>query len=191
MVKSTNFFVVLMLTIYSIFIISDVFHSIRITPNLQGTPKIKSSRILYIPIIANAIPEVDESSCRWSYTGSPLLIYYKWGNNLQTPGSLWRTAFESGISAWNSSLAHIVYWYSNNTPNFIDTYSASDGNRGTTVQICTAGGVALRWEIRGNIYYESDGYTINMRRGHCYSRNWTRSICRSYSKCLSNSIFDV
>jgi hypothetical protein len=42
--------------------------------------------------------------CRWPHTpGHNTSVTYKWGSNLQNPGSLWRNAFTFGITAWNSA----------------------------------------------------------------------------------------
>jgi len=117
--------------------------------------------------MASVIPEVNNPGCRWPHTQSQLFfVTYKWGDRLQVPGTLWRNAFESGLSSWNGSPILPYFYYDQNSSNTINTYDDSMAmNRGITYIYCS-GTAAIMVVIQGNVYWDSiDNYTVNQRRG--------------------------
>lgn len=129
-----------------------------------------SWNLVFLPVVFNGlepVPEVDLPPCRWPYggPGNPLWISYQWGDRLQTPGSLWRTAFETGLSAWNNTSANVTFYYYSSSANVINTYEDASNNRGITYITCM-GDSTTRVDILGNIYWDiQDNYTANQRKG--------------------------
>ncbi len=79
----------------------------------------------YLPIIINSVPEKDYPPCRWPHlTGEYDPRYFIWGNYLQSPGTPWRTAFESAIYEWNIAPTKIYFSYSNYGTVLINLYWA-------------------------------------------------------------------
>lgn len=91
---------------------------------------------IFLPLINksnNSVPEVDTPGCRWSHTiGYYLVVYYKWGAQLQSPGSSWRVAFESGMNDWFITGILPYYLYNGNSQNSFNTYNQPSQNRGIT-----------------------------------------------------------
>jgi hypothetical protein len=114
---------------------------------------------VYLPLIVVAVPEIDVPSCRWPHiSGYGLHVGYKWGDRLQSPGSLWRNAFEDGLLEWNDTPTLVSYYY-------INTYDADDDRRGLTILGCQ-GETTILIEAYGNIFYDiGDNYTVIQRRG--------------------------
>lgn len=122
---------------------------------------------LFLPLTTISIPEIDIPPCRWPYySGQILYISYKWGSNLQTPGTLWRTAFETGLSEWNMTSTPIWYYHNSVSDNSINTYyDETASNRGYAVIHCVEKYTVLV-EIFGNAGLDVvDSYTISQRRG--------------------------
>jgi hypothetical protein len=136
--------------------------------HLEGAYQCLSGHCVYLPLLMNSVPEVDIPECRWLYIpGQLFFISYKWGNRLQSPGTLWRNAFESGISSWNNSLIMAYYYFDNSSGNIINTYDDDSPTRGITNITCIVPeGTTVSVEIMGNIYWDIiNDYTVNQRQG--------------------------
>ena len=123
---------------------------------------------VYLPIILSNYPliEADAPPCRWSRTpGGYVAIAYKQGDRLQTPGSLWRIAFEAAVSDWSGSQTKVYYYYSTNGPTIINTYYANDGYGGYAQPYCN-GTVTTQYEIYGNSYYSHTSNEYHAYAGH-------------------------
>lgn len=128
-----------------------------------------SNYCVYLPIALNyyPVPEIDIPPCRWPFSpNNTLYITYKWGNNLQVPGSTWRNAFESGINSWNYTSTWVWFYFNSGSNNIINVENNPSGNyRGITYQICS-GGYTIKVDVLGNLYWDlHDQYTILERRG--------------------------
>jgi hypothetical protein len=132
------------------------FHKALEGINELTTTQCTDDHCVYLPMIISLVPEVDYPGCRWAYTpGNLLYIPYKWGDRLQTPGSSWRIAFETGLSTWNGTLTPIWYYHNISSDNIINTYNDElAGNRGITYVYCIVNGSTSRVEVYGNIYYD-------------------------------------
>ncbi|WP_430509868.1 matrixin family metalloprotease [Gottfriedia solisilvae] len=53
---------------------------------------------------------------------------YKWGSNLQTPGSVIRDGFVSALQDWNNSPTTISYTYRETSKNTLNSYYVVDSN---------------------------------------------------------------
>lgn len=94
-----------------------------------------------------------DNECHWNNT-TPLYVLYKYGANLQTPGTAWRNAFNAGISNWNTASIEPIFSYdASNSRNTVDTYSAADGNWGNTWWYCNVLYYLDRFDAKGNVYY--------------------------------------
>jgi hypothetical protein len=101
-----------------------------------------------------------------SYSGQYLFIPYDWGNYLQTPGTLWREAFEIGLSTWDGAGTMVLYYYYSGSENTINIYYDETAlNRGITYIHCL-GKTTVQVEVEGNGYWDlQDGYSDVQRRG--------------------------
>jgi hypothetical protein len=111
----------------------------------------------YLSLVMRAVPEIDIPPCRWPHTiGSFTAINYQWGSNLQNPGTLWRTAFESAIVDWNWSYASIKLYFVYSTTGSIifDTYTLQD-NLGGYAAIACSGSTTTGVGVYGNILYDT------------------------------------
>lgn len=130
--------------------------SARSFPLSQG-----STNQIYLPLVVRSIREIDVA-CRWSHQPAiTTYVTYKWGDRLQTPGTLYRNAFQSstiGTAFQQRCVCRIHRQY-----NFsFNTYSSQDGRAGVTYSYCD-GQLLTSAEVLANIYYDS-GRTNNSRR---------------------------
>lgn len=94
-----------------------------------------------------------DNMCWWNNT-TPLPVLYKWGANLQTPGTQWRNAFTTGVSNWNTAPIKPYFTLdSSNSRNTFDTYSAPDGYAGYTWYWCNIVYKLDRFDAKGNVNY--------------------------------------
>lgn len=103
--------------------------------------------------------------CYWVGT-SPIPISYKWGSNLQTPGTVCRNGFENAISSWNSSQSKLSYFYYSTSSNVLNTEYVNDDLH--------YGYCYISYELlSGRIYYfEAD---INALNSHISETNVAQS----------------
>ncbi len=131
--------------------------SARSFPLSQG-----STNQIYLPLVVRSIREIDVA-CRWSHQPAiTTYVTYKWGDRLQTPGTLYRNAFQSSITDWNSISTKMRLSYSSSGNVSFNTYSSQDGRAGVTYSYCD-GQLLTSAEVLANIYYDS-GRTNNSRR---------------------------
>lgn len=110
---------------------------------------------IYLPSVIESVHEVDIPPCRWphnvgTYTG----ISYKWGDGLQTPGTLWRNAFESAISDWTYyASTKLYFYYSSGGTTVFNTYYLQDGLGGYAAIACS-GSITVGVNVFGNVYYD-------------------------------------
>lgn len=117
---------------------------------------------VYLPLIVRGIREIDVA-CRWAHQPAiTTYVTYKWGDRLQTPGTLYRNAFQSSVTDWNSTSTKMRLSYSSSGNVEFNTYSSQDGRAGVTYRYCD-GQLLTSAEVLANIYYES-GRTTNSRR---------------------------
>jgi len=133
------------------------------------------NNLLYLPIIVKEYPitESGAPACRWprNYGSSDISILYKWGSNLQTPGSNWRMAFESGISDWNNATTYIYFYEHPWGIVIFNTYYLNDGLGGYAVPHCN-GTITTGYDVYGNLYSDqTGGWTVNIR--HAYAGHET------------------
>jgi hypothetical protein len=124
---------------------------------------------VYVPIITRnvvVIPEEFAPPCRWSRTpGGFIAIPYKWGGNLQNPGTSWRIAFEAAIIDWYELPTKVYYYYSEAGPTTFNTYSAQDTWGGKSTAYCI--GTDTSWYlIEGNIFYDQTINGFHAYAGH-------------------------
>jgi hypothetical protein len=120
--------------------------------------------ILVATVSVFAVTETDAPPCRWPHTsGSNTYLYYKWGSGLQTPGSLWRNAFETAIYDWAVAPTRVYWNYSSGGSITIQTYWAQDGWSGKAIVYCS-GSTTVGYDVYGNVYYDVQlNYTVNQR----------------------------
>jgi hypothetical protein len=107
---------------------------------------------IYLPLVIKFVPEVDIPPCRWPHTaGTYTGIAYKWGDRLQTPGTLWRNAFEAAISDWSGSPTKLYFYYSSNGSTIFNTYYADD-NYGGYAAITCSGSATVGVDVFGNVF---------------------------------------
>jgi hypothetical protein len=85
----------------------------------------------FIPLVQcnRPVPEIYPPCGRWPHaSGQTLLISFRWGDRLQSPGSLWRIAFEDGSYSWNYTNTHIWYFLNPGADNIINLYDDESGN---------------------------------------------------------------
>lgn len=129
----------------------------RSSPISQG-----QTSYVYLPLIVRSIREIDVA-CRWSHQpATTTYVTYRWGDRLQTPGTLYRNAFQSSVMDWNSILTKMRLSFSSTGDIELNTYSSQDGRAGVTRLYCD-GQLLTSAEVLANIYYES-GRTNNSRR---------------------------
>lgn len=129
----------------------------RSVPSSQG-----QTNQVYLPLIVRSIREIDVA-CRWSHQPAiTTYVTYKWGDHLQTSGTLYRNAFESSVVDWNSISTKMRLSYSSSGNVGFNTYRSQDGRAGVTHRYCD-GQLLASAEVLANIYYES-GRTNNSRR---------------------------
>lgn len=140
--------------------------------NIQN--KLTSSELsnykVYLPLVYSYtyIPEIDFPGCRWPFNpGGLLYIRYAWGDRLQTSGTLWRIAFENGLSTWNMTSTPIWFYFDVISENIINTYyDETAANRGYTEITCNINGYTQKVKVLGNVYWDiAEGYTDEQRRG--------------------------
>ena len=109
---------------------------------------------IYLPLIRNGYPfETNIPACRWSTYS----LVYKWGVNLQNPGTNWRNAFESAVVDWNIAPVKFYFYYSSTGNVAFDTYFMQDNNQGYAVWHCNDT-VTTGYEAYGNTFYS---HTLN------------------------------
>lgn len=119
---------------------------------------------IYLRLILNKYPfELLAPGCRWNNYS----IAYKWGPNLQTPGTSWRTAFEAAVVDWNILPAKFYFYYSSSGNVTFQTYSADDHYGGYAVPHCNDK-VTIGYDVYGNTYYS---HTVNIY--HAYAGHET------------------
>lgn len=138
---------------------------------------------IYLPIVFKSVIEIDIPPCRWpdvvgSYTG----IAYKWDDRLQTPGSLWRNAFEAAISDWSSAPTKLYFYSSSNGSTVFNTYNIQDGRGGYTIITCI-GSETVGVNVFGNVYYDPGNDNIR----HAYAGHET-GHAQSIGHISSNEI---
>lgn len=95
------------------------------------------SHQVYLPLIMRTIPEIDSPPCRWPHTiGQNTYISYRYGSNLQTPGTLYRNAFNSSLVDWGSVPTYVRFYYSTAGSVTLDTYWAQDNRAGYAQPYC-------------------------------------------------------
>lgn len=122
---------------------------------------------IYLPLILNApLFEVDAPSCRWPRTTENFVeITYKWGSDLQIPGSTWRIAFEAALSDWSNLQTNVYYRYSIFSSTVINNYEADDHYGGYAVPHCN-GVITSRYDIFGNTFYDHTPNVNHAYAGH-------------------------
>lgn len=70
-------------------------------------------------------------------------LTYKWGSNLQTPGSVIRTGFESALSDWNGTPTPVWFSYSSSSSNTLNSYYVSDSSEYGVCNITYSGSYIL------------------------------------------------
>lgn len=124
--------------------------------------EIVQNQKIYLPIIFKPVTETLVPLCRLAHDlGTLTGIPYKWGNNLQTPNSNWRYAFESALSNWNVSPTKIYFYNDINGTTIIDTYELNDDLGGYTDWFCN-GDVPIGANVFANTFYEYNN--PNMRQ---------------------------
>lgn len=94
-----------------------------------------------------------DNECHWNNT-TPLNVLYKYGANLQTPGTAWRIAFNNGVYNWNVANIKPAFLYdASNSRNTVDTYTAADGYWGYTWWYCNVLYYLDRFDAKGNVNY--------------------------------------
>lgn len=94
-----------------------------------------------------------DPECHWNNT-TPLPVLYKFGPNLQTPGTQWRTAFNNAVGYWNVANIKPAFAYdASNSRNTLDTYSAADGFAGYAWWYCNVLYYLDRFDAKGNVNY--------------------------------------
>lgn len=94
-----------------------------------------------------------DNECWWNNT-TPLYVLYKFGANLQTPGTQWRDAFNEGVANWNLAPIKPIFSYdATNSRNTLDTYTATDGFWGYTWWYCNIVRKMDRFDAKGNVAY--------------------------------------
>jgi hypothetical protein len=93
---------------------------------------------------------------RWPHdAGSFTTLYYKWGDNLQVPRSLWRNAFTAALNDWSIVPTKMYFEYSPNGSIVINTYNMQDGNRGHADIISDLNtGYTIGGNVFGNVFYD-------------------------------------
>lgn len=129
----------------------------------------QQNHMIYLPVVINPVPEVDIPPCRWPHNvGNYTSISYKWGNNLQNPGTLWRNSFESAISDWSGVPTKLYFYYSNSGSTVFNTYSMQDGKGGYAAITCN-GSTTTGVNVFGNVYYDTGNNNIR----HAYAGHET------------------
>lgn len=120
----------------------------------------------YMPAVkARIITETQFPICRWLHTSGTIdYRYYKWGSNLQTPGTLYRMAFESSIADWNAVSTKIRFAYSASGNIILNTYTADDGRNGHADPYCSILLITSGYNVWANTKFENTSPTANMRR---------------------------
>lgn len=117
---------------------------------------------LYLPHMANSVTEIDIPACRWPHApGTYTNLNYRWGSNLQNPGTAWRNAFEAGTSDWNNTIIKFYFVYSGTGSVIFNTYSADDNRAGYTNIACD-GSNTTGAQVFGNVF--NDPGNNNARR---------------------------
>jgi hypothetical protein len=111
---------------------------------------------------ASAYDNYENSCGYWPHTyGHLLSLGYKWGSNLQTPGSWWRNAFEASLSDWNQTPTNVSFYSNSNGPVTMNTYNEDDGRSGKTIWSCS-GSTLVSAVSMGNVFNTSSN--ANVRR---------------------------
>lgn len=117
---------------------------------IRGGVLVVSIMLLVDVLCVLAVTEEWTPPCRWDPPGYYVLIHYKWGDNLQYPGSAWRNAFEAAIADWQSHTKAAFYYTSSGSVTF-NTYWADDGAGGHCHMYCN-GSVMTGALAEGNLY---------------------------------------
>lgn len=159
-----------------------------VAPLARGSRERRAHTFAVMLIIGMLLVPVQSASAfvnhPWWWSTQPdgtVPITYRWGNNLQTPGTLWRTAFEQARDDWNTrNTKPRWYFYPSTGAVVLNTYSMQDSANGlmeppqswywnqTTNQI-------TRCYLFGNTYYSNSGSrpylqkrsTAGHEMGHC------------------------
>jgi len=70
-------------------------------------------------------------------------LTYKWGSNLQTPGTVIRTDFENALSDWNGTPTPVWFSYSSRSSNTLNSYYVSDSSEYGVCNITYSGNEIL------------------------------------------------
>jgi hypothetical protein len=93
----------------------------------------------YMPAVkSRIIAETEATPCRWAHTtGSTTNIYYKWGSNLQVPGTTYRNAYETSVVDWNAVAIKLRFSYSNSGSITFNSFNAPGGAPGQATPSCS------------------------------------------------------
>lgn len=128
--------------------------------------------LVIILVITFVFAEVTYAICQnwvsppWAYNhGSHQILYisYKWGPNLQTPGTAWRNAFSASASDWTNTPTPIDFYYSSTSSNSFDLYYRCDNTAGETPQSTNSSGYLVSFISRANTCYS---HTTGHELGH-------------------------
>ena len=116
--------------------------------------------LVFTSLVASASYPSDSVISNWptwiarqSTPGQIVALYYQWGSNLQTSGTTWRNAFESGVNAWNTVGTKVLFSNgTQGTPSTFNTYMADDGYGGKTVPTVNSSGYLTSAVAYGNNY---------------------------------------
>jgi hypothetical protein len=123
---------------------------------------------IYLPLVMKPpvppVAEYDIPPCRWPHTaGDYLGIAYNWGDRLQTPGTLWRIAFEAAVSDW-TNVPTKVYFSQNASGTVILNTEDIPLNQGAgDSQPLCQGTTTVGYSVWGNIEADIAGQTDNQR----------------------------
>ncbi|PJW13450.1 peptidase [Geobacillus sp. Manikaran-105] len=78
-------------------------------------------------------------------------LTYKWGSNLQTSGTVIRTAFENALSDWNGTPTPVWFSYSSSSSNTLNSYYVSDSSEYGVCNITYSGSEILRFTAMVNV----------------------------------------
>lgn len=155
----TNFIVISLLTL--------AIQKVSASFGIETTKTYKHEQqnfTVYLPLVYKSVPETDSPQCRWNHTpGEWTSIFYKWGSNLQLPGSLYRNAFEASIADWSYLPTKIFFYFSSDGTTIIDTYSMQDNQSGYANITCI-GSKTKNIKVYGNLFYEP--FNDNIRRAY-------------------------
>jgi hypothetical protein len=134
----------------------------------SSTMQVQNNKVYFPFVIKNPviISEGDVPPCRWSRTPAGYVaIPYKWGDNLQNPGTSWRIAFEAAISDWTLLPTKVYYYFSVDGPTIFNSYYMDDSRGGQSTPYCN-GTTTSRYLIEGNSFYDETTNGYHAYAGH-------------------------